>query len=397
MFSFRNKIDSNLKYYIDNKIYKKYRVLIECKNLTKEIAKKISSYKGELIYILEYSNIVCAKLDSRSIERISEYPEVKYISFDEYLHLCGMSVSTANKVYFSDKLSLSGKGVGIGLIDSGVYPHSDLLYPSNRIAGFIDLINNFKYPYDDNGHGTCTAGIIASSGLKSDNMYKGIASHSDIYCYKAFDKCGKGYTSTVLYAIESLINISEEKNIKILCLPFELQSHNIFIINAFKVTFDKVIEKGLTPIVPSGSNKNEDSSIMGIATLNNCLTVGGIDSDTSLNPYLYSSSGPYKNVIKPNLCAACVNIISLNSDTSYLSEKDGFKIYPKKLDTSYKSFSGTSIATAYVSGLCALLYEKNPNLTFKDLCSLLKLSCNRGELPKNQVGEGTINIHKLFE
>ena len=77
MFSFRSKIDSNLKYYMENKVYRKYRVLIKCKNFTKEIAKKISSYRGELIYILEYSNIVCAKLDSRSIERISEYPEVK--------------------------------------------------------------------------------------------------------------------------------------------------------------------------------------------------------------------------------------------------------------------------------------------------------------------------------
>ena len=203
MFSFRSKIDSNLKYYMENKVYRKYRVLIKCKNFTKEIAKKISSYRGELIYILEYSNIVCAKLDSRSIERISEYPEVKYISFDEYLHLCGMSVSTANKVYISEKVSLSGKGIGIGIgiVDSGIYPHPDLLSPSNRISSFTDLINNFQYPYDDNGHGTCTAGIIASSGITSNNMYKGIAPRSDIYCYKAFDKCGKGFSSTVLYAI----------------------------------------------------------------------------------------------------------------------------------------------------------------------------------------------------
>ena len=397
MFSFRSKIDSNLKYYMENKVYRKYRVLIKCKNFTKEIAKKISSYRGELIYILEYSNIVCAKLDSRSIERISEYPEVKYISFDEYLHLCGMSVSTANKVYISEKVSLSGKGIGIGIVDSGIYPHPDLLSPSNRISSFTDLINNFQYPYDDNGHGTCTAGIIASSGITSNNIYKGIAPRSDIYCYKAFDKCGKGFSSTVLYAIESLIKTSKEKNIKILCLPFELQNHNIFIINAFKDTFNKAIENNVAPIVPSGSSLNEDFSIMGIATLDNCLTVGGIDTNNSLKPYLYSSSGPFKNLSKPNLSAACVDIVSLNSDTSYLSEKEGFKIYPKKLDVSYKSFSGTSISTAYISGICALLYEKNPNLSFKDLCSLLKLSCELGELPKNQVGEGTINLYKLLD
>ena len=42
MFSFRSKIDSNLKYYMENKVYRKYRVLIKCKNFTKEIAKKMS-------------------------------------------------------------------------------------------------------------------------------------------------------------------------------------------------------------------------------------------------------------------------------------------------------------------------------------------------------------------
>lgn len=397
MFSFKNKIDPNLKYYLSNRLYKKYRVLIKCKNFTKEIARKISSYKGELIYILEYSSIVCAKLDSRSIDRISEYPEVKYICFDEYLFLCGMSVGTANKFHIPDKQTLSGKGIGIGIVDSGVYPHADLLSPSNRIVEFKDLINSLQYPYDDNGHGTCTAGIIASSGITSNNMYKGIANHSDIYIYKAFDKCGKGYTSTVLYAIEELIKSSESNNIKILCLPFELLSHNIFIINSFKVTFDKAIEYDITPIVPSGSNINNDSSIMGIATLSNCITVGGVDSNNSLKPYEYSSSGLYGKLIKPNLSAACVNVTSLNCDTSYISEKDGLKLYPKKLEASYKSFTGTSISTAFISGVCALLYEQNPNLGFKDINSLLKLSCELGDLSKIEIGEGLINISKILD
>ena len=64
MFSFRSKIDSNLKYYMENKVYRKYRVLIKCKNFTKEIAKKIlnrdvskvATMKG--IYVATQSNII---------------------------------------------------------------------------------------------------------------------------------------------------------------------------------------------------------------------------------------------------------------------------------------------------------------------------------------------------
>lgn len=396
MFLSKNKLDPNLKYYLLNKSYKKYRVLIKCENFKDEVSKKISSYHGELIYTLKHSSIICAKVDGRTIERLIEYPEIKYICFDEYLFLCGMSVSTANKVYLSEKYSLSGNGVGIGLVDSGIYPHPDLLNPSNRISFFTDLINNLSYPYDDNGHGTCIAGVMVGSGITSNNMYKGIATHANIFCYKAFDKLGKGYASTVLHAIECLIESCQSNNIKVLCLPFELLTHNNIILDAFSHTFNELIERGVTPVVPSGSNINVEGSLMGISTLDNCITVAGVDTSTSLKPYPYSSAGPYGKSSKPNLSAACVNITSINADTSYISEKNGFKLYPTKLEASYKTFSGTSLSTAFVSGLCALLYENNPNLSFKDLTSLLKLSCDLGEFSKYQQGEGTINISKLI-
>ena len=396
MFSSKIKTDTNLKYYLYNRSYKQYRVLIKYKNFRDSIIKRINSYKGKLIHSLEYSNIICAEIDNRAINRLLEYPEIEYISFDEYLFLCGMSVSTANKFHLSEKYSLSGKGIGIGLVDSGIYPHPDLTNPSNKIGSFVDLINNLTYPYDDNGHGTAIAGIISSSGISSNDMYRGIAQRSTIHCYKAFDKLGKGFSSDILFSIEELIKNSEKNNIKILCLPFELLTHNTFIIEAFNKTFLKAIEKSITPIVPSGSNFNNDCSIMGIATLGSCLTVGGVDTNASLKPFEYSSSGPFDKLTKPDLSAACVNITTLNTDTSYISEKNGFKLYPKKLEASYKTFTGTSLAVAFISGLCALIYENNPNLTFNDVCAILKLSCNPGDFSKFKQGEGIVNINKLI-
>ena len=120
---------------------------------------------------------------------------------------------------------------------------------------------------------------------------------------------------------------------------------------------------------------------MGIATLPSCITVAGLDTATPIiKPYLYSSSGPYGKLSKPDLSAACVNVVSLNSDSNYISEKNGIKLYPSKLDVPYKTFTGSSIATAYISGLCALLCEKNPSITFKDMSSLLKVVCDPVEI-----------------
>ena len=398
MFSYKNKLDCNLEHYISNNAYKNYRVLIQYKDFQSSVVKKINSYKGTVHHIIDSANLISAELNSRSIDRILEYPEIKKIYLDEYLFLCGMSVTTANKVHFSESYGLSGTGIGIGLIDSGIFPHPDLTSPINKIELFEDLINNYHYPYDDNGHGTSIAGILCSSGLSSNNMYKGVCSKSKLFCYKAFDKLGKGFASDILYSIESLSNISKEKNIKILCLPFELLTHSTFIISCFHSIFNYAISKGLIPIVPSGSNLNSSSSIMGIATLPNCITVAGLDTVSPvIKPYLYSSGGPYGKLSKPDLSAACVNVISLNCDSNYISEKNGIKLYPRKLDAPYKTFTGSSIATAYISGLCALLCEKNPSITFKDMSSLLKVICEPVEdISKTIQGEGTVNINKLM-
>ncbi|MDS0527974.1 S8 family serine peptidase [Clostridium sp. SHJSY1] len=396
MFFHKNKLDKDLKYLISNNCYKYYRVLIKYKHIKDSIVKKISSSRGKLFYILEFSCLICAEIDAKLIDSLLEYPEVEYIGFDDYLFLCGMSVSTANSIHISEKYSLSGKGVGIGIVDSGVYPHPDLLTPTNRINLFKDLINNLSYPYDDNGHGTCICGLISSSGISSNNLYKGIAPHSSLYCYKAFDALGKGYTSDILFAIEALIKNSSESNIRILCLPFEMLNHNTFIIQAFNATFLQAINKGITPIVPSGSTLNSSNSIMGIATLSSCITVGGIDTTKSIKPYIYSSSGHYGKISKPDLCAAAVNISSLNANTSYISEKDGFKLYPPKLEASYKTFKGTSLSVAFICGLGALLYENNPSLSFKDFCSILKLSCEKQDFSSCSQGEGVVNISKLL-
>ena len=393
MFLYKNKIDNNLNYSLKNKCYKKYRVLIKCKSLQDGIEKKINSYKGTLIYSLKYCSLICAILNASSIYRLAEYPEVSYIAFDEYLFLCGISVSTANQISNSYKSSFSGKGVHRGIIDSGIDPHEDILNPNNKIDSFIDLINNYKYPYDDNGHGSAISGIIAGSGISSNYLYKGIAPLSKLICYKAFDKLGKGYVSNILFALESLIN---ENKVKLICLPCELLTHNYFITNLFKDMFSVAAGKNITIFIPSGSNYKEENSIQGISTLKNCITVGGIDN-TNTNIYDYSSCGPYCNYQKPDLCASCVNITSLNSNTSFIPEKDGVKLYPKKLNIKYKSFSGTSLSAAFVCGIAALLLERNPSLTFSDIYSILKLSCEQLEdVNKNKQGNGIINFDKLL-
>ena len=386
MFSFKKKLDYNLRYYLQNNCYSNYRVLIKYRNFEPSICKKILSYKGKVFNIIESIKIISAQITARGIEYLLEYPEIEKIFLDDYLFLCGMSVSTANSTHFSSKnKGLSGCGVGIGLVDSGVYPHHNITTPSNRIEDFTDLVNGLNFPYDDNGHGTCISGILCNNS--TDIIYKGICPKSKLYCFKAFDKLGKGFASDILFAIDSLINISHDNNIKILCLPFESLSNNSLIISLFHSILHIATSHGMIPIVAAGSVKN-NNSILGISTSDNCISVGGID-------YEYSSHGKYKKTIKPDLLAACQNIVSLNCDCNYISERDNLKLYPKKLVVPYKNFSGTSIATAYICGLCSLVCEKKNDITFSDIKSLLNISCISNENDKQNNGK-IIDSDKLL-
>ena len=134
------RFDNKSMQYVKKRVN---RILIKYAKFPDFIVKKVSSYKGIIVRKIESCNIICVKLNSKSIERLLEYPEIQYICLDQYLFLCGMSVLSANKIRLHTNTSLSGKSVGIGVVDTGVYPHKDLTLPQNRIHTFVDLINSF--------------------------------------------------------------------------------------------------------------------------------------------------------------------------------------------------------------------------------------------------------------
>lgn len=396
MFSFKNKLCPDLTDIIDKNYYKNVRVIICCKTLQQKIENKIKIYKGKVLFSIDPIKCICAIVPTSSIDKLLEYPNINYIHLDFYAFLCGKNVFSANKVSIERNYRLTGKNIGIGLIDSGTYPHLDLITPRTKISKFLDIINNCKYPYDDNGHGTSIAGILCGSGYSSKGLYKGIAEDSNIYSIKAFNNLGRGFVSDILYALDTLIEDSDKFNIKVICLPFEMLSNNKNILSLFNDLFSIAVSKNIIIVVPSGHNGIDFNSMKGIAVLDKCVTVGGLNINSTIEPYINSSSAPNSKINKPDISAACVDIVSTNTDINYISERNGKKIYPKSLENSYCSFTGTSYAAAYVSGLCALLYENNPDLNLKDIKALFKISSELQDIPKSVQGNGILNLSKLL-
>ena len=49
------------------------------------------------------------------------------------------------------KRKYTGKGIGVAVLDTGIFPHIDF---GKRILAFCDFTEGKSGPYDDNGHGT---------------------------------------------------------------------------------------------------------------------------------------------------------------------------------------------------------------------------------------------------
>ena len=74
-------------------------------------------------------------------------------------------------------MGITGRGVGVAVLDTGIYLHEDF---KDRVTAFADFVNHRTSPYDDNGHGTHIAAMIGGNGISSDGKYRGVAPGSSL-------------------------------------------------------------------------------------------------------------------------------------------------------------------------------------------------------------------------
>src|SRR5207245_4738534 len=120
-----------------------------------------------------------------------------------------------------NELGVDGTGVGVAVIDSGITPwHDDLagVAGGQRVDQFVDLVGGASVPYDDYGHGTHVAGIIAGNGFDSGGVRAGIAPAARLVVIKALDGSGQGRISDVIAALDYGVGHQHHFNIRVVNL-----------------------------------------------------------------------------------------------------------------------------------------------------------------------------------
>jgi len=324
---------------------------------------------------LQSINGMKGHLTPDKIKQIKDHEAVERIFYDRivtsYLDIACEQIG-ANHV--REKLGLTGKGVTIAVIDTGIHPHEDLINPQNRIIAFHDFVNGETSPYDDNGHGTHCAGNAAGNGSLSNEKYMGPAPEASIIGLKVLDEQGSGRLSTIIEGLEWCIDHKNEHAIRIISLSLGAPAYESFRDDPLSLATQVAWHQGIVVCAAAGNSGPAAATISTPAIDPFIITVGSTDDQNTLERTDdliadYSSRGPtIDSFVKPDIYAPGTNIISLLAPGSKLESQ----IPEMIIDENYIQLSGTSMATPICAGIIALMLEANPTLSPNDIKSILK-------------------------
>lgn len=265
-----------------------------------------------------------------------------------------------------------GKGVTVALIDTGADADHEAL--SGKIVAFQDFVNNQTKPYDDNGHGTHCASLIAGE------LGMGVAPGAELVVIKVMDRDGACYLSDALKALDWVLENRDRYGIKIISFSVggEGPSDGASLLDE---ACDRMVEEGLVMCVAAGNSGPAPSSIVMPGGAEKVITVGAVDRNGLI--FEQSSRGPtLTGEIKPDLVTLGVDVPS-----ALAGSRNGLS-----------SVSGTSMAVPQVSGASAVLLEMDPDLKPADVKRLLLKTADElgPEGKDNLYGYGALNLTRAL-
>jgi len=289
------------------------------------------------------------------------------------------------------KECLTGKGVSIGIIDTGVdYTHGDLggcFGEGCKVVDGYDFANDDEDPMDERGHGTHVAATAAGDGV-----LKGVAPDAEIYAYKVFRSSGGAKEGWTISAIERAVDpnndgdFSDSLDIISMSLGDSRKEYSPLV-----EAVDNAVDSGVIAVVAAGNSGSDIITIKTPGISLKAITVGAVDKSKEIARF--SSRGP--NImngvvsIKPDVVAPGVSICA--------AQWEDYASSYKCVDDEHVAVSGTSMATPHVSGVVALMKQAKPYLTPKEIKLILTSSSDNLGISVNEQGHGFVNAEKAIQ
>ena len=217
--------------------------------------------------------------------------------------------------------------------------------PGGRADRFFDFTADGKagHPYDDYGHGTHVATLIAGKGKDSENdveqfnngrwqrsklaLYRGIAPKARIISLKVLDGNGAGFTSSVLRALEFAIENKDKLNIDIINLSLGHPVYESPGTDPLVRAVEDAVRAGIVVVTSAGNyGRNQETGEAGYAGITSpgnapsAITVGALDTHDTIDRSddtvaSYSSRGPawYSGLAKPDIVAPGHRLVAVGA------------------------------------------------------------------------------------
>ena len=325
-----------------------------------------------------------ARMNKRMLRRLARNGAIRRVHYDRPVEaLVGRTAAAIGALTVHQRMGYTGAGIGVAVIDSGVTPaHADLRYAGStaqRVVRFVDFVGTGTATYDDWGHGTHVAGIIAGNGHDSSGARTGIAPRATIIALKALDRDGRGRISSIIAALDWAVANRAAHNIRVINMSLGAGVFESYNTDPLTLAAKRAVDAGIVVVAAAGNigrNANGETQYGAITAPGNApwvLTVGAADSkgntdrgDDDIAPY--SSRGPTAHdfLAKPDLVAPGTAITSLASPNSRMYVEKPQYLLTGSRPTAFKPYltlSGTSMATPAVAGTVALMLQANPKLT----------------------------------
>ena len=358
---------------------------------------------GEVGRDLDLIDSFTAEVPASSVARLRTAPGVAEVTPDGAVHLQGSrwrpdgdrdrgsfgrvlrnaDVDWVQRRRDADGDELTGKGVTVALIDSGVVP-VDGLDDEGKVVNGPDL--SFESQSDETryldtfGHGTHMAGIIAG---KADD-FRGVAPDARLLSLKVASADGATDVSQVIAALDWVVQHrgDEGMDVRVVNLSFGTESMQPYVLDPLAHAAEVAWRRGLVVVVSAGNNGNATESLTDPAFDPYVLAVGASDdlgTETAEDDVVteFSNRGSVERT--PDLVAPGRSIQSLRNPGSYIDETfpSGRVATADGSEPRFFRGSGTSQSAAFVSGVAALLLQQRPDLTPDQVKALLTSTTDR--------------------
>jgi serine protease AprX len=342
-----------------------------------------------------------ATVPESSVPALETAPGVHSISFDRRVEPAGspvtssgaydhqsdpgstLAVAEAIRARYMWERGITGRGVDVAVIDSGVAPVEGLSGADKIVNGpdlSIESQNATVRYRDTSGHGTHLAGIIggrdssvaAGREAKETKGFLGIAPGARLVSVKVAPASGATDVSQVIAAIDWVVQHRRDNglDVRVLNLAYGTDGTQDYRVDPLAYAVEVAWRKGIVVVVSAGNRG------FGNAQLNNpaydpyVIAVGASDTKGSYpvkDDVVPGWSSRGDGTRNPDVVAPGKSIVSLRSPGS-----DAAVNHPEgHVADRFMRASGTSQAAAVVSGAAALLLEERPSLTPDDVKRLM--------------------------